>query len=411
MEKDTPLPLSLFAELEVAWRSLIGGPIEDVFRSPAFEARGISELIRIVEAKEESELRKKLLDLLMFLKTNQHNLLKILNPSRERVYKIRHSGHFVDQKLKYQYPKKQLDLFDLIESDNVKLKVDKCDVQVKAIGIQLTPPEDRLLNAIQKLLYEKSQHSDPDCDDYYGGNYPSEVAIFGGEKKESPVLRIRPAELYKAYLGKSEYSGATIKFIKEVLMGVSLKKFLIVFDRKRKVIKKGKIQVLTDRIEEFQSLVRVIKYSEGLSEKELQKMNSGNDSPFEKKGEMIIGLNPILVEQINSKYVEYPSDINKRMTIAAGGHRHVTEAMNILRDYMLRELSSKRHVIEINKDRLPYLLKLDKYLEARQKKRVAKRIDDAIQANRNLGLISSIEVVEGSSGQLKYVFSLNASFQ
>ena len=98
------------------------------------------------------------------------------------------------------------------------------------------------------------------------------------------------------------------------------------------------------------------------------------------------------------------------MIIAAGGHRFVTEAMNTLRDYMLRELSSKRFIVEVNAERLAYILKLEKYIKSRQKKRVQKRINDAIQAIKSLGLLSSVELVTGSAGQTKYIFELNPEF-
>ncbi|MDX8430209.1 MAG: hypothetical protein SNF33_00130 (plasmid) [Candidatus Algichlamydia australiensis] len=125
---------------------------------------------------------------------------------------------------------------------------------------------------------------------------------------------------------------------------------------------------------------------------------------------MIIGFNPILVDQISSKYVEYPSDINKRMVIAAGGGRLVTEAMNLLRDYLLRSLSCKSYKPEINEDKLPYILKLDSCVKFHRKKRLKERIEGAIQTCKNLGLILNVDIVTGSLGQNKYVFELNPNF-
>ncbi|HLB52485.1 MAG TPA: hypothetical protein VJK48_02105, partial [Chlamydiales bacterium] len=90
---------------------------------------------------------------------------------------------------------------------------------------------------------------------------------------------------------------------------------------------------------------------------------------------MIIALNPLLTDQINSKYVEYPSDINKRMVIAAGGHRLVTESMIALRDYLLRELSARRFQPEINEEKLFLILKLEKYLKSKRKKLIQQRTE------------------------------------
>ena len=41
----------------------------------------------------------------------------------------------------------------------------------------------------------------------------------------------------------------------------------------------------------------------------------------------IIALHPILTDQIRTKYVEFPKDIEKRTAIAAGGHQKVKEAI------------------------------------------------------------------------------------
>ena len=108
-----------------------------------------------------------------------------------------------------------------------------------------------------------------------------------------------------------------------------------------------------------------------------------------------------MTDQISSKYVEYPTDINKRTMIASGGHLHVTESINALRDYMLREMSNKRYKCEINVDRLPYILKLENYIKNYRKKLIQQRIDGAIKAVRNLGIILDVEITDGARGQKK----------
>ena len=404
---------ALFPQIDALWGKLLGCSIEEVIQSSEFKKEGICRLIKLAqEGAAEGEEKKSLISRLTFLKENNEKLVSLLDPKKKRPEKIRHSGHFIDQKLKYEYPKHaQITIFDIIQSEPLKTKIEKYEFEVKSVGIRLSPPEDRLLNALQKLLHQKSQNYKPNSSDYYKGNLAANIILFGKEKKESPRIRLKPGELYRAYLDNDRYSGVDIKLIRETLMNLSAKKFLMKFDRKRQVEKNGKIQTLTDRIEEFQSLIHVIKYTEGIEESELNEINSGNDSVFDSRGELIIALNPILIEQINSKYIEYPSDINKRMLIAAGHHRRVTEAVILLRDYMLRELSSKRTTIEINQDRLAHQLQLHNFIAARQKKRVEKKVEDAINVVKNLGLLTDVKLVEGSGGQLKYIFSLNPNFE
>jgi len=212
-------------------------------------------------------------------------------------------------------------------------------------------------------------------------------------------------------LCEDDYSGKEIDNIKNILYGISDKKFLIIYDRKRKVKNGKKTENRTDRIEEFQNLIKIVSYIEDMTDKEVKSLEKGEANVREQKGELIIALNPLITDQINSKYVEYPTDINQRTMIASGGHLHVTESINSLRDYMLREISNKRYKCEINAEKLPYILKLGNYIKSYRKKLIKERINGAIKAVRNLGLIINVEILEGSLGQPKYVFTLNPDFE
>ena len=187
------------------------------------------------------------------------------------------------------------------------------------------------------------------------------------QKARSAFLRIKPAELYKEYLGEDTYSGKEIVNIKNILYGLSEKKFLLIYDRKRKVKNGKNTENRTDRIEEFQNLLKIVSYIEDMTDQEVRSLEQGGSEVREQKGELIISLSPLLTDQINSKYVEYPTDINQRTMIASGGHLHVTESINALRDYMLREISGKRYKCEINADKLPYILKLENYIKSHKK--------------------------------------------
>ena len=289
--------------------------------------------------------------------------------------------------------------------------IEEAKVEVKSIGICLTPSEDKLINAIYKLLHDKSETRDTHSENFYGGNVPGQVVSYGGHEAPSAYLKIKPSELYKEYLSKEDYSGKEIDNVKSVLQCLAKKQFLIIYDRQRKIQNGKKIETRTDRIEAFQSLIQIVTYIEDLTDIEIKKLDEGSGEDIrEQKGELVIALNPLLTDQINSKYVEYPPDINRRTIIAAGGHRHVTESINALRDYMIRELSNKRHKPEINADKLPYLLKLGTYVEQYRKKLIKERIEGAINTVKRLGIIQTVEMQIGAEGQEKYVFTLNPDF-
>ena len=79
-------------------------------------------------------------------------------------------------------------------------------------------------------------------------------------------------------------------------------------------------------------------------------------------------MNPIFRDQIDTKYIEFPEDMQKRLVIAAGGHKKVTASMQILLEYLLREISASRYSPQINEDKLPYMLGLEKYVKQNRKK-------------------------------------------
>ena len=325
--------------------------------------------------------------------------------------KNRVGGHYIDRKLEYEYPKdKQRSYFDVLSPQKLN-EINESKVEIQTVAIRLTPAEDRLMYAIYRLLHEKSERINTDQNLYYAGNEKTVTVPYGNQEVKAVQLRLKPSELYKEYLGEEEYSGKEIININKVLYELNNKKFLIIYDRKRKVINGKKKETRTDRIEEFANLIHIVSYIEDMTDAEVQRLNSGDASVREKKGELIIALNPLLTDQINSKYVEYPTDINSRTMIASGGPQHITESIVALRDYMLREMSNKRFKCEINVDRLPYILKLDNYIKSHRKKLIQQRIDGAIGAVRNLGIILDFEITEGSKGQKKYIFLLNQDFE
>src|SRR5690606_9705774 len=96
--------------------------------------------------------------------------------------------------------------------------------------------------------------------------------------------------------------------------------------------------------------------------------------------------------------------------IASGGGRKVTESIIRLRDYLLREISSKHEKATVNVDTLPYILGLDNYIKQRRRKLINARIDEALDAVIKMGLVAKINKMKGAKGQEKIEFILNLSF-
>ena len=282
---------------------------------------------------------------------------------------------------------------------------------IKTPGLNLTTAEDKIMNALYELLSEKSENKDINSSHFYSGNFANELIKYGKEELVIATIRIKPADLYRKYLGKDKYSGKEIINIKNVLKNLSENKYLIQYNKQRFVKKGKKEELVTDRIELYEPLIQILSYFEALTDKEVNILDNGDASFREQRADLIIAFHPVLTDQINSKYIEYPSGINQKTSIASGGERKVTKSIIALRDYLMRELSYKRYSCEIDEKTLIYQLRLQDFLKNGRSKRLAQRIEEAIEVSKKLGLILEVKKTLGAKGQLKYIFTLNPDFE
>jgi len=133
------------------------------------------------------------------------------------------------------------------------------------------------------------------------------------------------------------------------------------------------------------------------------------DIELSKKEETIILLNPIFRRQIDSKFILYPTDITRRTIIAYGSH-NLSETALRLRDYLMRELSSKHYEPVINLDRLYWMLN-EKWMRESRKKKVKEFTERAIETCKALGLLLRHEIKPGATGEPKVVFYINKDWE
>lgn len=347
---------------------------------------------------------------LQYIAENKEKIVQWLeNEGKSNTF--RKAGHLIDQQLKYPKTEEdQLDLFSLINNSELRTSLQQEGLVREnelELGIHLTPAQDRLVNALCRLLQEKSQTFNQDDPNFFAGNSPYPIP-YRNKTERIPALILEPHELYQAYLEKSDYSGKEIANIEQILEQTEMARHLIVYQWRTKT-KTGK--TLVDRIEQYQPLFAVDRIFPNMTEDEAGMVAKGDVETRRRKVKLLIKFNPIFIHQIESKYVLYPKDIHQRMTHAVGGDpRKITPAMITLRDYCLRALSNKLKKIEINQDKLPFLLKLDNYVRAGRRKDVEKKIQESFQACKEIGLIECWEEEIGANSQVKLVIHLNPNF-
>ncbi len=320
------------------------------------------------------------------LKKNKRNFLPTLDPkqkSTDMPLKIRQSAHYVDCKV-----------------PSVRYRTIKQ-------GILLDPVEDKMMNTLYELLYEKSEFKDYDKNFYYTGNAPAKIINYGDRNQEGEkvCLRISLTELNKKHSAKDHCSGKEMGDLKEVLNRLRHKEQCIIYKRERWVENEKRAEY----IKSMEPLLEIKIYVEGKGEQEIELLDKGDIQTWEKKAELLIYFHPVINDDIASKWIEYPSNINQ-LTIEALGSQRITASIIACRDYLLREHSNKRYTPSINEETLYIVLKLEKYLNDGRKKLAEQRKDEAFEVCIKLGLLLNYELQEGVKGQIKYVFNLNPDF-
>ena len=295
------------------------------------------------------------------------------------------SGHLIDQRLKYTFPTNNLpSIFDELKEATIE---DMIEYGVEVEGIRLTATETKIVDCLCKLLDESRARTK------YNESSSTELA-----ENVAPKLFFTLYELTKEYKGGESVSGKDVANVKTILEELSYKSFLIRF-KEVTTNRKTKEKTIKE-IEQVRSLIHIDKAT-------LTKEKEGVERY--KKVETVVNLHPIFLRQIDSKFILYPNDINKRTIVAYGSH-NVSDMALRLRDYLMREISSKREKSEIGLEKLYYLLN-EKWMNESRKKRVKEGTEKAIETVKNMELITSHEITTNVKGEAKVVFHLNKAWK
>jgi hypothetical protein len=338
-------------------------------------------------------------DLLKDIRKTLEQSLKLIDEKRKKG-KFKRSGHLTDQILKYTLPevkeKKQLSIWDLLE-ETTKTDLEVANIERSEVveGIKLSGTETKLIDSLCKLLHDKSEVYDKKAPNYYTGTEEIQIVNYSNDKTPLPKIAVTLYELTQVYKGDDKYiSGKDIENVKEVLTELSEKKFLVKYTETSKD-KKGNTTI--KEIEGYRSIIFLDKATITKVEENYRRQ------------ETIISLSPIFRRQIDSKFILYPHDINKRTAIAYGGEK-VSGASLKLRDYLMREHANKHYSPEISQYNLSYLL-AENLMKASRKSDVEKAINKALITCKNLGLLESHTITENKTGEPKYIFKLKKDWE
>jgi hypothetical protein len=331
-------------------------------------------------------------------------------PETTRKGKFRRSGHLTDQILKPTDSEAVLPLFDMLEaSTQEKITNEGANIELvnrKGEGISLSKGEYKLLLALSKLLHEKSQTKDSKLGNYYAGNKGAELACIstkdGDLQLKSPKIGFSFYELAKEYNGGRDISGSIRNEVARMVCDLADnpdKKALIRYTR---TVDLGNGKTREYFIESFDSLLKI---------------NTGgyrdflNGEAIDEKREIEVRLHPIFIDQIESKYIELPIDITKRMIEAYGG-TNVSDIAIKLVEYLARAHSGrpKDFKTEIYQEKLYRIIAGD-YVKQGRRSLITKYFDKAIETAKGIGILAGYKITPGITGKPKIIFQLNKRWE
>lgn len=329
----------------------------------------------------------------------------VLPEPEKKTIMVRQGGHLTEQMLLSEKDKLNRSLLSEYNTQNNATVINETS-EIEDIGVKLSPSETRLVTAIRSLLHDKSENKDEKSEQFYMGNHFPEGKVakvhFGGQTMDIPHLLIKKNELYKAYLGQDSYAGKDKKDIDDLLLKFSRRQFKTVY--KQHIEVGGQPQI--NRITDFLPLLRIKQIDKGLTMKEDELISQGEDI-VTGNSEYLLSLNPIWVDQIKTKWVEYPHDLNQRLKKAVDHGNEITPATYTLINYLCHQRSTKNFNTQINEDNLFLKLGLDKYIKRRERKRAEKFLQEAFEICRKIGLLQNVDKATGAQGQTKYIFVIN----
>jgi len=279
------------------------------------------------------------------------------------------------QKFGYQEETRQLLLgedSDLLDQEN----------KVEVYGLDLSDPEYRALDAIQKLLDKTG----------YKGNIPGEERQITAFKWQGYIPRLSTtySEYFEAYglspAGDGRYHGAQAQ---EALLALkSLTETRKVYYKREKWIGSGKNRrLVSDIIRATAPIITILEGFRDLEAKEAETVLSGGDLPKKRQTSLLIESSALLVDQIDTFYLLKPSALHAEIQSLSPGKR-ISKTVKLFIYWLLTKNKQKQHP---SKTSLARILRLDYLIDQRKPTLLDKKIREALEGALRLGFLLSYE--------------------
>jgi len=337
------------------------------------------------------------------------------NKGTEETYKV--SLYATFQKLGFKPKSPQLSFFDKLDPEDNKninnlnpedkgLRDSIQQFNIKTAGIDLTLSQSKALGVIERLLYSTQYKGNEDTKELDGKNIFKYKGIIPRISfTPSQYLDLFGVKKYQTARGYNEYSGQEREEALQSLKDLADIRFFIFYQRKYKD-EKGKDRV--DIIKAVRPLLNILEGYEGLNQEEANKVINLDPSGLPPKvTHLIIEPSPILIDQIDCKYILKPANIHEEAKAILG--KKCSKPLMLLIDYILKEFTLNR-TITYNPllDNLAYTLRLDHLIKSYQRQRYRRDILKYFAQAKQLGYITKYALVnEGMGDRIRYTINPN----
>jgi len=294
----------------------------------------------------------------------------------------------------------ELQKFGKPKSSRQLLLGEDADIRGGAIsyGLDLTKPQARALQAVQKLL---------DATDYQGN--------MEGEERHSidfkwqgyiPTLSFTPTEFYQAYglepAGDGRYHGSLAQEALEGLKSLMTARYRLVYDRK--VYKNGKKVIEAVRVT-APIIFSVGEAFQDITEEELEQVRAGQEIPDKRNTRITITPSILLLDGIDTGwYLLKPANFFTEIQALYPGKKYPDEVWLFLN--WLLTLNKKE--FRVNRETLAEILRMDSLIRNRRRADIDKKITEALDVAIKLEYLLSYEVQPiGSHGEYRIDMKLN----
>ena len=354
---------------EVSFGMTVSNPVLTEQPKGTAQPRGVSST-DIQEAEPYFKASRHVEEQKFKIATEQPRVISSTDIQQEVRPYFKASRHVEEQKFKIATKSRQLLLGE-----------DADILNISSYGLDLTENQDRALHAVQKLLADTQFNGD--------GKIDFNSADFKISGAYLPYLSINYSDYYQAYglepAGDGRYRGAQAEQAMKALESLTEMRWLRYKRKTGKYDKDGR--PLFDLISVKKPLIhlQLISGYQNLTEEDIQKILSGQELPEEKEHsratKILLLPSPILTDEIDKYYILKPVGLHNEIKALSPGRR-ISRSNSLFIELLL---FVDLPVWRINKEELARQLNQDSLIESRQKSRLNKIIQEALETAKALG--------------------------